>query len=385
MASLNRWIFADDTNGVTPVGYSNADAPLILRRVSDLTGRGAQGACKNNLQLCLNPLYASATVAGVNPSNNDTITLGNVVITFVTGTPSGSQVKIGANINATLANLVTFVNSAASLSGIMTAAVSASSGGSIPAGGVDLGAATNMAVLAASTITAAGTTTVTGDLGLYPGTSVTGFPPSTVSGTQHITDAAAAAAKASATAAYNDMVSRTPTATIVGDISTASPISAGVYATTGGLTGAVTLTGSATDVFIFQCASTLITAASSSIILSGGALAKNVFWQVSSSATLGASSSIKGTIIALASITSGSGATSGDLMALTGAVTFSGTGNVASLANGSSGAGANGVTTLTAAVPGKIGNGLQSSASALTVGTFAGGSDGDKGKFSLGL
>lgn len=383
MSVINRWVLNADTNGVDPRGLRNEDAPLVLRKISDLTGRAAQGACKSNLKIAHDVVYATDTVAGTQPANNDTITLGNVVITFVTGSPTGNQVQIGANIAATLAALVAFINSDADLTGIMTAAIVAGSG-TLPAGGVDLGAATNFAVLASSTVTAAGTATVVGDLGLYPGTSVTGFPPSTVSGTQHITDAAAAAAQVSAQAAYTDMAGRVATP-LVGTLNANSPVSAGVYSFGGSITGNVVLTGSATDVFIFKMASTLITASATVVSLSGGALAKNVFWQVGSSATLGSTSTIVGTIIAQASITSGTGATSGDLMALTGAVTFSGTGNTASIANGSSGAPTGSTLVLTAAVPGTIGNGLQASASALTVGTFAGGSEGHSGSFSLGL
>lgn len=384
MSSVNRWIVVDDTNGVSPKGFKGpGDSATVMRMVSDHMGRLSQGAAASNLKLALNPVYATALVSGSNPANNDTINLGNVIVTFVTGTPSGNQVKIGTDVNATMANLVAFINSSASLAGIITASIVAGVG-TLPAGGVNLGFASTYAVIASSTITAAGTTTVIGDLALSPGSSVTGFPPSTVSGTQHVADAAAAAAQVAALAAYNDMSSRSITGTIVGDISTASPISAGVYATTGGLTGAVTLTGSATDVWIFKCASTLITAASSSIILTGGALAKNVFWRVASSATLGASSSILGTIIAQASISVGSGATSGDLFALTGAVTFAGTGNTASVNNGSAGAPTAASTLLSSAIPGTIGNGLELEASALTVGAFVGGSEGTSQVFELG-
>ncbi|MHB8930890.1 MAG: ice-binding family protein, partial [Melioribacteraceae bacterium] len=87
--------------------------------------------------------------------------------------------------------------------------------------------------------------------------------------------------------------------------------------------GTLTLSGTASAIFIFQMSTTLTTAASSSVILSGGVVWTNVFWQVGSSATLGASSVLEGTILANTSISSGDGAqVHGRLLA--GAVTSSG-------------------------------------------------------------
>src|SRR4051812_20494512 len=74
---------------------------------------------------------------------------------------------------------------------------------------VNLGSAANFGVLAASTVTSSGATVVTGDLGLWPGTSVAGFPPGKVVGTKHVTDPAAKAAEADLTIAFNDAAGRT--------------------------------------------------------------------------------------------------------------------------------------------------------------------------------
>jgi hypothetical protein len=172
---------------------------------------------------------------------------------------------------------------------------------------VSLGTAAQFAVLAGSTITNTGPTTINGDLGLSPGTAVTGFPPGYVNGTIHAADAVALRAKADLTAAYNDIASRPSTATVPVELggTTKTP---GVYdspAGTFGITGTLTLNaqGNPAAIFIFQAASTLITASASSVKLVNGARAANVFWQVGSSATLGTYSTIRGNILALASIT----------------------------------------------------------------------------------
>jgi hypothetical protein len=191
---------------------------------------------------------------------------------------------------------------------------------------VPLGTADNFAVLAGSTVTNTGPTVVTGDLGLSPGTSVTGFPPGTVNGTQHITDAVAAQAQTDLTTAYNNAAAQAPTGAVSADLG-GQTLTPGVYtsATSLGLTGALTLDaqGNANAVFIFQAGSTLTTASASSVNLVNGAQACNVFWQVGSSATLGTASTFRGTILALTSITATTGATvDGRVLARNAAVTL---------------------------------------------------------------
>jgi hypothetical protein len=178
---------------------------------------------------------------------------------------------------------------------------------------VALGTADNFAVLAGSSVTNTGPTSVTGDLGASPGTSITGFPPGTVVGTQHAGDATAAQAVADLTTAYNDAAGRTLCAVTVAGNLGGQTLGPGLYKSTSSLaisSGDLTLDaqGDATAVFIFQIASTLTTTSGRQIVLSGGAKATNVFWQVGTSATLGSASVFRGTLMADQSVTLNTGA-----------------------------------------------------------------------------
>jgi hypothetical protein len=191
---------------------------------------------------------------------------------------------------------------------------------------VGLGTADSFAVLAGSTVTNTGPSVVHGDLGVSPGTAVTGFPPGTVFGTIHAADGVAGQAKTDLTTAYNDAAGRTPPNSVSGDLG-GQTLTPGVYKSTSslGLTGALTLDaqGDPNAVFVFQAGSTLITASGSSVNLIGGAQACNVFWQIGSSATLGTNSTFRGNILALTSGTLNTGASvDGRVLARNGAVTL---------------------------------------------------------------
>lgn len=199
-----------------------------------------------------------------------------------------------------------------------------------PPATVALNTASCFAILGSSTVTNTGPTVITGaDLGLSPGTAVTGFPPGTLTppADMEVTTAAAAQAQLDLTAAYNAAAGTAGGAVLPGDISglTFFP---GVYKTSSTVqlsSGNVTLDaqGNSSAVFIFQIGSTLTTLGSTQVVLAGGALAQNVFWQVGSSATLGTNSIFQGTILANTSITLTTGATlNGRALASTGAVTL---------------------------------------------------------------
>jgi hypothetical protein len=187
-----------------------------------------------------------------------------------------------------------------------------------------LGSADNFVVLAGSGITNTGTTTITGDVGTYSTTTETGFGSVTLTGTDHAGDSVTQAAKTDLTIAYNAAAGRTPV-TVATELGGTSPVP-GVYNSADGtfvITGTLTLTGNATDVWIFQTATTLITAVSSKIIMGDTAKAANVYWVVGSSATLDTNTTFAGNILALTDITLTTGAkVEGRTLARNGAVTL---------------------------------------------------------------
>jgi Ice-binding-like/Bacterial Ig-like domain len=181
-------------------------------------------------------------------------------------------------------------------------------------------------VLAGTTVTNTGSTVVSGDVGVDPGTAITGFPPGLASGTIHSADAVASQGEAVLAAGYIDAATRTGGTAVAGDL-VGKTLTAGVYTSTSSLAESGDLTldaqGNPNAVFIFQIASTLITGSGSHIVLANGASACNVFWQVGSSATLGTNSVFKGTILALTSITVTTGVNlEGRALARYGAVTL---------------------------------------------------------------
>jgi hypothetical protein len=192
---------------------------------------------------------------------------------------------------------------------------------------VGLGTAGTFAVLAGTTVTNTDASAIQGDVGVSPGTSVTGFPPGVVTGGSIVGTGAAAIPQDDLTAAYNDAAGRTASASVGDFVGAGQTLGPGVYNASSSLEvgGSLTLDaqGNASAVFIFQAGSTLTTDSASSIDLVNGAQACNVFWQVGSSATLGTGSTFTGTILALASITATTGDTiTGRALASTGAVTL---------------------------------------------------------------
>jgi type VI secretion system secreted protein VgrG len=187
-----------------------------------------------------------------------------------------------------------------------------------------LGTALNFTVLAGSTITNTGPTVISGSLGLDPGSAVTGFPPGSVTGSKHISDAVALQAKRGLITAYNDAANSPTTSDLTGKNLGGKNLKPGVYkfSSSAQLTGTLTLNGN--GVYIFKIGSTLTTASNSVVRLTGGAQACAVFWQVGSSATLGTTSQLQGNLMALTSITMTTGANirSGRAMARGGALTL---------------------------------------------------------------
>ncbi|WP_405177566.1 ice-binding family protein [Nocardia sp. NBC_01377] len=267
--------------------------PPVGGTVVVLTGTGLTGTTAVSFGATPAPLF---TV------NSDT------QITVLTPAHTAGAVQVTATTPGGTSNGVTFTY----ISGLLP---------------VNVGTASTFAVLGAATVTNGGATAITGDLGVSPGTAVTGFPPGTVtSGTIHAGDATAAQAHTDLQTAYLDAVGRIPTGFVLTDLG-GQTLTSGVYKAVAGigLTGTVTLDGQGdpSAVFIFQAGTTLITGANSAVNLVNGATAANVFWQVGSSATLGADTDLAGTVLAFTSVTVSAGTTAdGRILALNGAVTL---------------------------------------------------------------
>ncbi len=192
---------------------------------------------------------------------------------------------------------------------------------------VNLGTASSFAVLAGSTVTNTGPSVVNGDLGVSPGTAITGFPPGSVTGTMHAADAVAMQAQTDLGTAYNFAAGESCNTSLTGQDLGGLTLTPGVYcfSSSAQLTGTLTLNdeGNPNSVFLFLIGSTLTTASDSSVTFANGG-AGDVFWNVGSSATLGTTTSFTGNILAVASITLDTGANiqCGRALAENGAVTM---------------------------------------------------------------
>jgi hypothetical protein len=257
-------------------------------------------------------------------------------------TPTWSVVAGGGAINASSglftagATLATFpstvraCNSTGFLCGFATVTVA-----NTPPVGPSLGTAQTYGILAGSTVTCVTGGTINADVGVSPGSTTTGFPPCVITGATHLADATAATAQNNLTTAYNALAGLACGTTVTPADIGGRTLPPGVYcvATSLGVTGTVTLDGQgdANALFVFQMGSTLTTGTNANIALINGAQAKNVWWQVGSSATLGTGTTFRGNILALTTITLVDNATMlGRALARNGAVSL-GTNNTITL------------------------------------------------------
>jgi hypothetical protein len=282
------------------------------------TVRATSGTISGSATVTVTPVVASITVTP-NPASvltNSTQQFaatardanGNVIaITPVWAVVNGGG-SIDANTGLFTAGGVTgtFSNTVRATSGTVSGTATVNVTSTAPAAIVNLGAAAPNGIMAGTAFTCVTGGRINADIAISPGSTVTGFPPCVITGVQNLANALADQAQIDLTNAYNTLAGLPcpPANAIVADLGgTTKP--AGVYCTASGIgvTGALTLDGGGDPnaTFVFQAGSGLTTAGS--VILINGAQAKNVYWQVGTSATIGTASQWKGNILALTSIT----------------------------------------------------------------------------------
>jgi len=333
---LATWAFAMLL--VAAAGCSKSDSPT------------SAGDSTSPIVSATNPLDGATGVAAITATFNESMDPSTITIaSFLVTAPGPAAVLGSVSYNAST-RMATFVPSFALADGTsyfatVTTAAKDIAGNSLASNKVwnftsaaatvgqvapQLGAAGSFVVLAGSTITSTGATALTGDMGLSPGTAVTGFPPGTYSGALNAGNPTSAAAMDALTIAYNDAAGRTQSpVTVAGNLGGLTLVP-GLYKSTSSLeisSGDLTLDaqGNPNAVFIFQMASTLTTTSGRAVVLAGGAKSSNIFWQVGSSATFGTTSVFMGTVMADQSITLNTGASlNGRALARIGAVTLAG-------------------------------------------------------------
>jgi len=320
---------------ITPVWSVTAGGGTINATTGLFTAGTVTGTFANTVRATSGTIFGRATVI-VTVGPLATITVTPNPATMATGaqqqftavgrdaggnvvpiTPVWSVVNGGGTINASTGLFTaggtagTFTNTVRATSGTIfgsaTVIVTSPPPPPPPApGGVNLGSAAPFGILAGSTVTCITGGVVNADIGISPGSALTGFGPCTFTGSTHLADAVAAQAQLDLTSAYNTLVGM-PCGTVVGTANIGGTTrAAGVYCSPSSMliTGDLTLDGGGNPnaVFVFQAGSTLTT--SGNIVLINGAQARNVYFQVGSSATLGVGPSIfRGNILAFTTIT----------------------------------------------------------------------------------
>lgn len=309
------------TAGVTPGTYVGAvrAASGATSATATVTVTAAPGALAS---IVVTPNPASVAAGGTQQFVASGMDAAGVVITVLPA-PTWTVVNGGGTIN-NLSGLFTagavsgsFSNTVRATSGTTSGFASVSVTGSAAGGpGPSFGTADPFAVLGSTAISCIGVSSVAGNVGVAPAGSVSGFPAPCVIAAPgdpvpHVNDAVAMVAQADVTPAYNALAAMPCGTQLTGVDLGGLTLAPGVYCFTSSaqLTGNVTLAGPANGLWVFQVASALTTGTSSQVILSGGAQAKNVYWQIGTSATIGQTTIFRGNIVAAVSITMVQGST----------------------------------------------------------------------------
>lgn len=285
-----------------------------------------------NVTSTLIPPIITGTSSPVAPLATLTITGTNFVPGNTTVTINGIQVLILSGETTTQVQFIIPLGTQAGTNTVMVITPGGSDSSTIIVSSTPvppaciLGTANSFAVLGASAVTNTGPSVVTGDLGVYPGSSISGFPPGIVIGVIYPGDAVAMQAQTDALNAYNTLSEGSCTANVPAELG-GSTLGPGIYCVSSSaqITGNLTLDAGADPnaLFVFRIPSTLTTAHNSNVILINEANPCNVFFLVGSSATLLSNTTFIGTIIAVASITLvTSSSVNGSLFALNGAITL---------------------------------------------------------------
>jgi subtilisin family serine protease len=340
VGALNTWGTVDRSDDTVATFSSRGPTPYEFAVKPDVVAPGVRILSLEANGTFLPTLYPSIHAAGT--GNNSYMYLSGTsmsapmvsagVAQLLQGSPAltPAQVKFALQSGATYSNDGGLMGAGTGSVNFWASRQIAVYGASpaLAQGAPSLGSAQSFAVLGGSTVTNTGSSVIAGNLGVSPGSAVTGFPPGlVVSGTIHGADAAALAAQDAVTTAYNSLAGRACTQDMTGRDLGGQTLAAGVYcfSSSAQLTGTLTLNaeGNANAMFIFKMGSTLTTASASSVVLINGGSPGNVFWQVGSSATLGTATSFSGNILALTSITVTTGArVTGRTLARNGAVTL---------------------------------------------------------------
>ncbi|MEJ7861181.1 MAG: ice-binding family protein, partial [Pyrinomonadaceae bacterium] len=343
----------EDIRNTNLAGGEVRDGRFILTSAAVTRGPGTLGAVNLPARTAVVNIPPSATPGTLN--NETVVTLNNqfAVVGFVeickeaddsgvTGffTFTIDGVTSGFGQPAPLAQFIVPVGQCTGAIAVSTPTAGASSDSAVTNGfnetsvnnptatAPSLGTAARFAVLAGSTVTNSGSSVVTGNLGVSPGTVITGFPPGIVVGTINAGDAVAAQAQSDVTTAFNNITGQACDVDLTGMDLGGKTLVPGTYcfSSSAQLTGTLTLDaqGNPNAVFIFKTGSTLTTASNSRVVVINGGTGCNVFFQVNTSATLGTGTQFTGNILALTSITLTTGANinAGRALARNGAVTL---------------------------------------------------------------
>jgi Ice-binding-like/Bacterial Ig-like domain len=315
--------------------FTTSSAPCAPTVISVAPPDGANGICPNSVVVAtfseaMNPATINTTTFTLTGPGTTPVagTVTYVVSSYVATFTPTSPLELGTLYTATITTGAQDLGGDPLANDFVWTFTTSATACQAP---VPLGSACSFGILGATPVVSnSGPTNVTGDVGIWPAASITGFPPGTITGSFHAGDAVAMTAQGDLTTAYNYAAAAPGGTVLTADIG-GQKLAPGVYKTTSaqpslGITGDLTLDGGGDSnaVWIFQIVSSLTTAATNSqVILTHGATAQNVFWQVGSSATLGTTTTFAGTIMTQASATLGTGATlNGRALARTGAVTL---------------------------------------------------------------